>query len=436
MTLETLVNARKVAIQFTDEQKQALIKINKFLNSDDYFFLLSGYSGCGKTTLAENIANATNGILLAPTNAAKNRIKDKVGNPELTAKTLHSFYSIVVDVKMGGNSEVSAYKIRNRVLIIDECSMIEKFVLDLIVDHAKKRKCKVIFLGDSFQLEPVGKNPEIFKWENLEYDDFKIENRYNLSEVKRYDGTLLNIATQLRNNLKPEIVYETKPEFRIVPKFSKSLARDIKDENNYVVLTSTNRKRVAYNYKIRAYKYSDDAISPFARKNDKLVSIANTNLYCNGETFTINNPILLEKFQIELFEKEKVYDCMYYSDNGVKIILVPDLAEAGLSTFEIEKSELNGLITGLSEATKKVMFTYKKDKHYNDKVYFNKDICIATYGYAISCHKAQGQEWDNVYVDAEWLMPEWDPAKWFYTAITRAKNNVELTINKYFKWHT
>jgi ATP-dependent exoDNAse (exonuclease V) alpha subunit len=436
MTLEKLINARKDAIVFTEEQKQALIKINNFLNSKDNFFLLSGYSGCGKTTIAQNIANATDAILLAPTNAAKNRIKEKVDNPYLTAKTLHSFYSIEVDIKSAGNSNDNAYKIKDQVLVIDECSMIEEFVLDLIVKHAVKRNCKVIFLGDSFQLEPVGKNPKIFEWEKLDYDEFKLENRYNLSEVKRYDGTLLNIATQLRNNLKPEIKYESNPEFKIVPKFSKQLAKDIKNNNNYAVLTSTNKKRVAYNYKIRAYRYLDNAISGYARKQDKLVSIANTHMYSNGETFIIQNPVLLEKFQIEFFEKEKVYDCFYYKDNGVSIILVPDLQEAGLSTFQIEKSELNGLITGLSDKAKKEFFKYKKDKYYNPKVYFNKNVCIATYGYAISCHKAQGQEWDNVYIDAEWLMPEWDPAKWFYTAITRAKQNVELTINKYFKWHT
>jgi ATP-dependent exoDNAse (exonuclease V) alpha subunit len=62
-----------------------------------------------------------------------------------------------------------------------------------------------------------------------------------------------------------------------------------------------------------------------------------------------------------------------------------------------------------------------------------KNIIVSTYGYAISCHKAQGQEWDNVYIDAEWLMPVWDYAKWFYTAITRAKCKVEVTTNKYLK---
>ena len=65
--------------------------------------------------------------------------------------------------------------------------------------------------------------------------------------------------------------------------------------------------------------------------------------------------------------------------------------------------------------------------------YFNKNITISTFGYAISCHKAQGQEWKNVYIDAFFLMPNWHKAKWFYTAITRAKNKVEITNNKYLK---
>ena len=73
----------------------------------------------------------------------------------------------------------------------------------------------------------------------------------------------------------------------------------------------------------------------------------------------------------------------------------------------------------------------KLDNNKEFRKVFNKDIIIATYGYAISCHKAQGQEWDNVYIDASWLMPVWNHAKWFYTAITRAKSKVEVTNNKY-----
>jgi len=45
----------------------------------------------------------------------------------------------------------------------------------------------------------------------------------------------------------------------------------------------------------------------------------------------------------------------------------------------------------------------------------------------------QGQEWNNVYIDAQWLMPIWNKARWFYTAITRAKVKVQVATNKYLK---
>ena len=435
MDKTNILTSRKHPIEYTNDQEAALNLIAKFLKSDDYFFLLSGYSGCGKTTIAENIANFTQAILLAPTNAAKNRIKEKINNTLLTSATLHSFYSIGFDNSSSGSSETYASKTKDSVIIIDECSMIDKYVLGVIIKHAINKKCKVIFIGDIFQLEPVGENPFIFNWENSDYEYFKKENKYNLSEVKRYDGVLLNIATELRKNKKPQITNPKSLEFVVVTKFSKNLAQDIKNDKEFVVITSTNKKRVKYNYKIRSYKYNDPAISNLARHKDKLVSIANTKDFSNGETFTINVPILLAKFQVGIFNTNDVYDCLYYQDRNRKIILIPDLEKAALSTFDLEKSANFDLIFGLSKEMKADIFTLYKTKWYDLAHRFNKRISLATYGYAISCHKAQGQEWDNVYIDAEWLMKEWDPAKWFYTAITRAKSKVEVTSNKYLKMY-
>lgn len=435
MDRTNILTSRKYPIEYTNDQEAALNLIAKFLKSHDYFFLLSGYSGCGKTTIAENIANFTQAVLLAPTNAAKTRIKEKINNPFLTCATLHSFYSIGFDNSLSGSSETYASKTKDGVIIIDECSMIDKYVLDIIIRHAVNKQCKVIFIGDSFQLEPVGENPFIFRWENTDYKYFKKENKYNLSEVKRYDGVLLNIATELRKNKKAQISNPKNSDFTVVTRFSKKLAQDIKNDKDFVVITSTNKKRVQYNYKIRSYKYNDPAISNLARHKDKLVSIANTKDFSNGETFTVNIPILLAKFQINIFNTEDVYDCLYYADGDKKLILIPDLEKAALSTFDLEKSANFDLIFGLSKELKAEIFTLYKNNHYHLLHRFDKTITLATYGYAISCHKAQGQEWDNVYIDAEWLMKEWHPAKWFYTAITRAKCKVEVTSNKYLKMY-
>lgn len=64
---------------------------------------------------------------------------------------------------------------------------------------------------------------------------------------------------------------------------------------------------------------------------------------------------------------------------------------------------------------------------------WDKKINIATYGYATSVHKAQGNEWDNVYIDASWLSDNWNKSRWMYTAITRAKSKVEIKMSNQIK---
>jgi len=68
---------------------------------------------------------------------------------------------------------------------------------------------------------------------------------------------------------------------------------------------------------------------------------------------------------------------------------------------------------------------------WNGKKIWNKEVNIATYGYAISAHKSQGNEWDNVYIDSSWLSSEWNHSRWMYTAVTRAKKQVEILHNSY-----
>ena len=131
-------------------------------------------------------------------------------------------------------------------------------------------------------------------------------------------------------------------------------------------------------------------------------------------------------------DKIKSYTALLYRHQGQVTLLIPDLTEASLHGQQVVQSVRDGH-TSLPEHIYKMLIVKYTPKNSKTRYFFNKDVIIATYGYAISCHKAQGQEWDNVYIDAGWLMPVWDAAKWFYTAITRAKCKVEVTQNKYLK---
>ena len=435
MTLSDLFNARKKAIDFTNGQKQALNKVYKFLQSDDNFFLLAGYSGCGKTTIAENIANATGAALLAPTNAAVNRLKEKIDNPLLNYSTIHSALFSAGDKK---NKFFVDKSLRLRgIYIVDECSMIDKYVLEVLIKQATEKKCKMIFMGDSFQLEPVGENPFIFNWENSYPEHFLPHNKYELTEVKRYDGSLLKIATDIRTCKRPRFKQPEQSDLIQVPKFSKSLAQDIKSDGNYVVLTSTNERRVQYNEKIRAYLFNNKTITSYAQEGDIIVSVSNSSMYSNGEIYKLKNAMLMHQFDLEIETKDdklKTYKMLIYRHGEQMTLLVPDLVEASLHGKQIVDAirEGNNHIPYYLYKLLVSEFTPRNGKG-DTRYYFNKDITISTYGYAISCHKAQGQEWDNVYIDAGWLMPVWDHAKWFYTAITRAKCKVEVTNNRYLK---
>ena len=433
MTISDLFNARKVAIDFTDGQKQALNKVFKFLESDDNFFLLAGYSGCGKTTIAENIANACKATLLAPTNAAVNRLKEKIDNLNLNYSTIHSALFAAGDKKNTFYVD-KTLKIRG-IYIVDECSMIDKYVLEVLIKQATEKKCKLIFMGDSFQLEPVGQNPFIFDWEKSYPDNFLAHNKYELTEVKRYDGSLLKIATEMRVNKKAMFKQPDNSDLTQVTKFSKALASDINNNRSYVVLTSTNERRVTYNEKIRSYLFRNTTINKYAQHNDVLVAVSNSNLYSNGEIYNIGYAQLVEEFQITIEDrkdKSKTFTGLLYRHDGIMTLLIPELTEASLHGQQIIDSIKNET-TIVSDKVYKMLVVKYQPKHGPARLYFNKEIVISTYGYAISCHKAQGQEWDNVYIDAYWLMPVWNSAKWFYTAITRAKCKVEVTNNKYLK---
>ena len=176
--------------------------------------------------------------------------------------------------------------------------MVDKYVLDIMIYQAVKHNCKLIFIGDSFQLEPVGENPNIFTWEKINPSVFKPENKYELTEVKRYDGSLLKIATEMRINKKSQFKLEVESDLLIVKKFSSALAKDIIKNNNYVVLTSTNERRMLYNKKIRSYLFAETKISNYVKNNDVLVSVSNSGNYANGEIFIIKNAKLLSEFTI------------------------------------------------------------------------------------------------------------------------------------------
>jgi tRNA A37 threonylcarbamoyladenosine biosynthesis protein TsaE len=430
-----MINPKKIfgcrtnPIDYTNDQKKALLLVQTFLhNRTELFFLLSGNAGTGKTTIAENIALYANAHLLAPTNAAVQRLMDKCsGMGSLKFSTIHAELYGAPDPFTGEYRKKNGLAKRT-VYIVDEASMIDKKVMDDLILEAIAKSTKLIFLGDDFQLEPVGKDPKLFNWE-MSSSNFNPDWKIKLNEVKRTEGNILTVCTHLRNNTGVQILNMDTEDFSIVERFSQELPLDIAHDKYYVVLVSTNKTRIQYNRHIRNAKYEEDAQEPF-NDGERLISVANQQ-FSNGECYTIKHPKLIEYFDEQFNGGSKQYPKMvqykmYLIEHEVagrkgsfKTLLIPSLDMPSLHGMQIMTEPSYKFNNNLT----------KMGKRWRN---WDPSVNIATYGYAISVHKSQGNEWDNVYIDGSWLSDAWSKGRWFYTALTRAKKKVELKMSNQF----
>lgn len=373
--------------------------------TENKFFVIDGYAGTGKSTLIPKLVETAvkPAQILAPTNKALLVVNTKLASytPELnySKSTLHSLL-------YGQPSEDMQWipteeKIRDKVVIIDESSMVNLTVFkDLI---SKYQNSYIIFVGDSFQLEPIGEPTAIFT--SLP--------RFTLTEVVRYDSSILSVANRLRSTLRPivkiggDVEYESQ-RINALTRFATDLAYG-KDS---VLITATNEARVSYNEAIR------NALNkPQRVDNDTLMAVTNTGKFANGEVFKASGKgyLFTKTYKI----KEVDLEIQVYSNNGERFLVIPRLPWAAISPFEIFKSITIGEAIDLF-GEENVHIPTKRVKN----------VTIATWGYAISCHKCQGSSWDNVYVDFNYCSPVWNPNRWLYTAITRSTTKVILLPTK------
>tara|TARA_R110001599_G_scaffold336032_2_gene553427 strand:+ start:3844 stop:5211 length:1368 start_codon:yes stop_codon:yes gene_type:complete len=430
----SIFKARADKVEYTMDQKSALLLVDRFMMSPDNFFLLAGNAGTGKTTIAENIVNHCNANILAPTNAALKRLKDKFLSEKIPAKRFTTIHQAIYGTPdpISGEFKQRTGLSKAKVYIIDEASMVDTPILNDLIKTALKDKVKLIFIGDDFQLEPVGKDPQLFKWENSPgYLVFKKVWKTKLNEVVRNEGVILEIATHLRNNSGVEILNKNKPDFSLVKMFSNELLLDIQHEKDFIVIVSTNKTRMKYNQHIRQAKFEEDSKSPIV-DGEKLISVSNQR-FLNGEHYTIINSRIVDEFE----EIINVGSKKYPKTGKYKLFLVEHEVVGQEGTFKtlvvpnLDKPSLHpDMLMECPVFESDDRFTTNK---LNIKRMWNKNVNIATYGYATSAHKSQGNEWENVYIDANWLSDSWNKARWMYTAITRATKKVELKISNQFQ---
>jgi ribA/ribD-fused uncharacterized protein len=431
----SIFESRNVQIDYTRGQTEALTDIANLIDKGgDGYYLLAGYAGTGKTTIAENIAKygtqSGKGIaVLAPTNKAAKVLNDKLKSTGVTSEATTIHKAIYGEPDPDTGEWVAKSDIKNSVIIVDESSMIAKEVMEDLLRLTKGKNNTIIFMGDSFQLEPVGEDSGLFKGKVTEVNNSKSE----LTEVKRQslDSDILKVATVIRND-KVAYVPETSTEdFKITNsknEFIQNFKQSVKNNDDVAMIVATNAERIFMNKLARGAKFGEN-VENIINPNETIISIANSSEYSNSELFNVKDlrgePTKHSITFTDNYGKESRYDiylAYVVNDNNkeIPILLLPEIDKPSVYHAQILKAaresnrELYNALSGW-------IFTTNRGA---EKL--SPALTIGTYGYAITAHKSQGSQWDKVYVNQNYVIPGSDAARWFYTAVTRAAKEVEV----------
>ena len=475
------------AITYTPQQQEALDKIGAFLKSDNRVFILRGYAGTGKTTLVSPILEMVDKMelhpqLMAPTGRAARVLRVKTGRPATTIhKGIYKMNKLVAEE--GSEEEETAlvffFPIReiefpgSSVLIIDESSMISslknvgetfRFGSDILIKDllAYARDSKIIFIGDPAQLPPVGDNKSVaLDDEYFKELGFPVES-FDLTDVVRQknESAILENATRLRDVLKMDRKERTELVFikkagevedidheHVVKAFTSEYPTPSVD--SAIVVCFENAKAYQFNADIRKVYYPDSEGAPVP--GDILMVVANNYRYSqkemlNGEFATVLKVSdCVETQSAPIWEgkgnkKEQRKISLTFRDVTLKFSdgqeIDCKIVDSLLNSKEpqLNASELKALSVNFWMRHPELERIRRKKKKTPEEMeliakglrsdpYYN--ALSVKYGYAVTCHKAQGGEWETVYVDYSRRCGLHDDGlRWCYTATTRASRRL------------
>ena len=471
----------------TDGQSLLLDKLASFLNNkNESVFLLKGYAGTGKTFIIKGLTDYFNAVerhyvLAAPTGKASRVIAQKTKSPACTIhKSIYSFENLFLH-KEGEEFKFNFHLASNdnpvnTVYIIDEVSMISDvynereffkygsgyllrdFFEFVNLDYKEYRK-KIIFIGDDAQLFPVKMNFSPALDQQYLFREYNIKSiLFELREVVRQksdSGVMLN-SIKLRKSLKngifnqlsidlnyPDIINVSYKDF--LDEYLKSCNEKINAES--IVIAYSNADVADYNREIRQYFFPNETE---VVAGDKVMAVQNNSCYgfliSNGDFGSVkkilrkteHKKIILRRKNSETNKVEEISVSLAFKDI---IVGFKDNVTGKSKFFEtkILENVLYSKHRDLNLEENKALyvdFCIRNPKLKPGSLAFQKTLRSDPYfnamrlkfGYAITCHKAQGSEWNNVFVRCKTNHDQLsaDYFRWLYTAMTRTSKTLYL----------
>jgi exodeoxyribonuclease-5 len=444
--------------QPTKGQAEFFRKMDPFFkkNSDDKpVFILKGYAGTGKTSLISALVKILpriemRSLLLAPTGRAAKVMSNYSGRG---AYTIHK---IIYKPKgdpgtMGGGFVLQKNYFKDTVFIVDESSMLAddggmsgNLLWDLITYVFSGAGNRLIFIGDTAQLPPVGstyspalESGYLLRHYRLDADQIEL---FEVMRQKLESGILFN-ATGLRNELEAE-----KPFVRIQTFLFKDIFKMTSERledglryaygkfgtENTTIVTRSNKAAVQYNLYIRrVIHFYEDEIST----GDLLMIVKNNYTYM-AESEKVNflaNGDMVEVMKIRSFEE--MYG-LRFATLELRLLDYPEEpffeAKVILDTLyssspSLTRDQYRSLYEQVSADYADVANKTERMEYIRKDPYLN--ALQVKFAYALTCHKAQGGQWQAVFVDQGYLVEDQvdkEFIRWLYTAITRATDELYL----------
>ena len=475
----------------TTEQSEVISMISEFLMSRRgmELFLLRGYAGTGKTTLVGALVKTLVElnqpvVLMAPTGRAAKVFSSYAGQPAYTIhKRIYRQKSITDADTFSLNVNLS----KHTLFIVDEASMISneglssstfgtgRLLDDLIQYVYSGEGCRLMLLGDTAQLPPVGEEespalmPSLLKSYGLHvYEKTLTQVMRQLSEsgilynatAIRYRLTAIQHGVEANEGLLASGIVPSADVAHVsggdlIDSLETSYSRWGSDD--CMIICRSNKRANIYNQGIRSrILYREDELC----SGDRIMVVKNNYYWVeqevkkmiverekmkdqslNPQPSTLNSQLPLSFIangDIAVVRRVRRTREMYGFRFADVLLRFPDYddyemeATVLLDTLHSEspsltRDEAERLFQGVMADYEHI--TTKKERYQQLRLDSHFNALQIKYAYAVTCHKAQGGQWGCIYLDQGYLPPDMSPVdyyRWLYTAFTRATEQIYL----------
>lgn len=463
--LESLI-ADKISFSLTPEQSDVLHSLTGFLRTEDpnSVFLLKGYAGTGKTTLVGALIRVLQEqrrkmVLMAPTGRAAKVFSRASG---YSAYTIHRriYRQKVFDGTTDGFS-LNNNLYQNSLFFVDEASMIANsgggdgnsfgsgcLLDDLVRFVYSGRGCRLILIGDDAQLPPVGtsESPALSVSCLQGYGLTVFQGVLTGVHRQMSESGILWNASALRRLLFSEELYQF-PLLKVTgfPDIIAITGETLIEElecayhdcgmEETIVVTRSNKRANIYNQGIRGRILGREDL---LTSGDWLVVAKNNYFWIDEENRKATGMDFIANGDIVRVRKVRHNRSVYGFDFADALLEFPDYGDMEIEATiilntltseaaSLSRPESDHLFHSVWEDYPEISNKKERLKKIKTDALFN--ALQVKYAYAVTCHKAQGGQWERVFVDQGYVGEEQsleEYVRWLYTAITRAKEKVYL----------